>query len=566
MPSRHRTKPALEVIHGEFPGRIYPLEGDINVIGRDLRCQVVLSRKFVSRKHARILRGPSGFEIEDLESNCGTFVEGVRIRSRVPLRDRFQIKIGNYSFVFHLPEILVTDSEESGSTILGTLDATRPAGAGESSVRPEEKLRHVLEITRKLGESLALADVLEKTLESLFKIFPQADRGFVLLREGAKIDFTPRAIRFRGQETGNLTISRTILKHVLEDCQGILSSDTTLDDRFDECQSVLGTIRMMICVPLIGAGTKGQPQGILQLDTHEERGTFTRDDLDLLFAVAGQVCVAVENARLHARLIEQTQVEQESQDARDVQMALLPERTPELPGYSFWDCYEPAQFVGGDYFDYLPQAVPEPQGESAPRRWVLAVGDVAGKGMAAAILMARLSAEVRLFTLTTSEPTRIVERLNRDFCLRAIGSRFITLLLVLVDADTHQMHVVSAGHAGPMIRRGDRTVEVIGEGTPGPPLGVTEGAVYVTTTTTLEPGDMVLLYTDGLIDATDAANRRFGIDRLRQLLALLPLGASHVGEAIISAVRQHATGAPSSDDITFLCFERRPEPVELTTS
>jgi serine phosphatase RsbU (regulator of sigma subunit)/pSer/pThr/pTyr-binding forkhead associated (FHA) protein len=564
MPKGSRTTPTLLTIHGETPGKVYELDRDSILIGRDLACDIVLSRKFVSRKHARIVRGPSGFEIEDLGSNCGTILEGERISDRVPLKDGHHIKIGNYLFVFNLPPVLVTDNDDSSSTIIGVLEAARPERAAGSAVHPEEKLRHVLEISRKLGESLQLDAVLEKTLETLFKIFPQADRGFVLLKEGETVDLTPRAIKFRGGETGSLAISRTILSHVLNEGKAILSSDAASDRRFEPSQSIVGMIRMMMCVPLLDPGRT--PKGILQLDTREERGRFTQEDLDLLVAVASQVSVAVENARLHAALIEQTQIEQESQDAHEVQIALLPEQRPELPGYEFWDYYEPARYVGGDYFDYLPLAHADDQAE-APRRWLLAVADVAGKGMPAALLMARLSAVVRLFTLTMSDPARIVERLNRDLCHRATGERFITFLLVLVDAESHRLCVVSAGHSGPIIRRGDDRLEIVGEGQAGPPLGINEGAVYSASGVSIEPGDLVLLSTDGLIEAMDASGRCFGIDRVQQTFQGAPRGATKVGEAILRAVRRHASGCPQSDDITLLCFERlAPTPTPTSTS
>jgi len=554
MPNGRSPTPTLMTIHGETPGKIYDLDREATIIGRDLGCDIILSRKFISRRHARIVRNFDGFQIEDLQSNCGTLVDGTRIVGRVPLRDGQNIKIGNYLFVFHFPAIQVRDGEETSSTILGVLEVTRPHLGPDTPVPTREKLRQVLEITRKLGESLNLEDVLEKTLDSLFKFFPQADRGFVLLKQGENVDFNPRAIKFRPGVSGNLTISRTILKLVFNEGKAILSSDLANDRRFEMSQSLVGTIRMMMCVPLLDA--QRQPGGILQIDTCDDRGTFTEDDLDLLVAIASQVSVAVENARLHSVLIAQSQIEQESQDAQEVQLALLPERRPELPGYEFWDYYEPARFVGGDYFDYLPLAHSDAQGSAPPRRWLVALGDVAGKGMPGALLMARLSAEVRLFTLTMSEPAAIVERLNRDFCHRAIGDRFITFLLVMIDADAHRITVVSAGHAGPLIRRSDDSLEILGESQALTPLGVAETAVYKTASAALGPGDMVLLYTDGLIDSSDAANKPFTLDRLKQTFREVPRGARSAGEEIIRAVRQHSSNCPQGDDITVLCFGR----------
>jgi serine phosphatase RsbU (regulator of sigma subunit)/pSer/pThr/pTyr-binding forkhead associated (FHA) protein len=553
------------MIHGETPGKVFELSRENTLIGRDVGCNIILSQKFVSRRHSMIIRGADGVAIEDLGSHCGTVVEGQRIVTRVALKDGYNIKIGNYLFIFSLPSVQINENEDPSSTIIGVLDVARPEDVSGSPVNAREKLRHVLEISSKLGESLRLEDVLDKTLECLFKIFPQADRGFVLLSRGGAIDYTPRAIRFRERETGNLTISRTILNHVLNGGKAILSSDAASDRRFESSHSIVGAIRMMMCVPLLDVERK--LRGILQIDTSDDRGRFTQEDLDLLVAVASQVSVAVDNAQLHTTSIEQTQIEQEAVDANEVQLALLPERRPSLPGYDFWDYYEPARFVGGDYFDYLPVVSPDAQGNVASRRWWLAVGDVAGKGMPAALLMARLSAEVRLIALTMTDPLRIVERLNRDFCHRSLGERYITFLLVLVDTESHRITAVSAGHPGPIIRRGDDSLEILGEGDRlrkaddlARPLGVTHDSVYTASSASLEPGDLVVLYTDGLIEALDVTEHDFGLARLMQTLQSVPRGVATAGREIIRAVRQHSAGCPQSDDITLLCFQRLGSP------
>src|SRR5262249_8666368 len=156
---------------GETPGKVYELVGESTMIGRDLGCDIVLSRKFVSRKHARIIRTSDGYHIEDLESNCGTQVEGDRIGRPVPLRDGQHIKIGNYLFLYNAPAVMVTDSDERSSTIIGVLELGKPTEVPDSTVHPRERLQLVLDISRRLGESLHLEDVLEKTLDSLFKLF-----------------------------------------------------------------------------------------------------------------------------------------------------------------------------------------------------------------------------------------------------------------------------------------------------------------------------------------------------------------------------------------------------------
>ena len=310
----------------------------------------------------------------------------------------------------------------------------------------------------------------------------------------------------------------------------------------------------MMCVPLWDR--ERRPVGVMQIDTRDEHGQFGEDDLELLVAVAGPVSVAIENARLHEIAVKQADMEREAQDARAVQLAIIPEKKPHLPGYEFWHFYEPARSVGGDYFDCRPIPRSETPFDQPPDRWAVAIGDVSGKGMPAALLMARLSSEVRLLIQTELDPARVVDRLNRHLCASRTDERFITFLLVLLEGERHELRVVNAGHMGPMIRRSDGRIEVIGEEQSGPPLGIMEDHVYGAMISSVSPGDVVLLYTDGVNEALDNEGRLFGIERLKQTLATAPTEVGKVGESILNAVRHHVAGRTQSDDITLLCFGR----------
>ena len=212
--------------------------------------------------------------------------------------------------------------------------------------------------------------------------------------------------------------------------------------------------------------------------------------------------------------------------------------------------------MGGDYFDYRPIPRSETLFDQPPDRWAVAIGDVSGKGMPAALLMAQLSSEVRLLIQTELDPARVVDRLNRDLCVSRTDERFITFLLVLLDGERHELMVVNAGHMGPMIRRSDGRIEVIGEEQSGPPLGIMEDQEYEAMITSINSGDVVLLYTDGVNEALDNEERLFGIELLKQTLATAPTEVGKVGESILNAVRHHVAGRTQSDDITLLCFGR----------
>jgi serine phosphatase RsbU (regulator of sigma subunit)/pSer/pThr/pTyr-binding forkhead associated (FHA) protein len=533
------------MLKGETPGRTFPLNNEATTIGRDAACEIVLTDSQVSKRHARIIRKDGGFDIEDLQSTNGTRVGDLILTEIRRLEDGDHIEVGGIVLVF-------TESDEA---ILKTLDASSRTDPQIIQVRPEEKLHAILELAKDLGGTIDLDGVLGQVLETLFRILPQAERGFILLRGERTNDLILGASKLREASTVSPVFSRTIFNHVTNEGQAVLCEDIGADDRFGDSPSVKESqIRTMMCVPLWDR--ERHSIGVLQIDTRNEHGRFDEEDLELLVAVAGPVSVAIENARLHEIAIKLRDMEREAQDARAVQLALIPEKTPQVPGYQFWHYYEPARSVGGDYFDYRPLPRSGSPLDQPPERWAIAIGDVSGKGMPAALLMARLSSEVSLLVQTEPDPSRVVEVLNRNLCASRTEDHFITLLLVVLDGERHELTVLNAGHMGPMIRRSSRSIQVIGEEQAGPPLGIMEEHVCEAVTASLGIGDVVLLYTDGGNEALDKEGRLFGIERLKQTLATAPLDAGNVGQAILDAIHQHAGGRAQSDDITILCFGR----------
>jgi sigma-B regulation protein RsbU (phosphoserine phosphatase) len=257
-------------------------------------------------------------------------------------------------------------------------------------------------------------------------------------------------------------------------------------------------------------------------------------------AIAGPVGVVIENTRLHELAVKQARMEREARDARAVQLALVPKRTPSLPGYRFWHFHEPARYVGGDYYDYRPLP-----GSPASDRWAVVIGDVTGKGMAAALLITRLSSEVALLLQIEPDPARAVERLNRSLCEAGIDDKPITFLLVAFDGERHELTLVNAGHPAPLLRRTDGSVEELPMAD-GLMRGVEPGAAYEASRFGMQPGEVVVLYTDGITDAGEGSRDGFGVDRLRQALGGAPPGAEQVGEAIparaVCLVCFHGTG------------------------
>jgi serine phosphatase RsbU (regulator of sigma subunit) len=540
----------------------YELTRDETVLGRLPECDIQLQSNMVSRRHARVVRRGNDFLLEDLGSGNGSFVNGKRIAEATRLRHDDRVKFGPVLLRFESDnpdddngsgfrtavddafDLDVTGDEVS-STIMGAVGAT--GGFGLLDVQPQAKLKAVLDLSRALVGTHDVEGLLPKMLDSLFAIFPHADRGCVLLRDDASGRMIPRAIKHRrGEMDESVKISRTVLQQVLEQKQAILSADAASDSRFQASESISAlTIRSMMCVPLLGVS--GEPLGVINIDTQNPLAQFKKEDLDIMIAVAGQAALSYESARLIASHVEKLKQDAEMGIARNVQRALLPERMPELEGYEFFAAYEAAQAVGGDYYDVI---------ELPDGRIGLAFGDVAGKGVPASLVMSRLSSAVRNIVEFVPDVSEAVGRINNHMCAKAVEGRFVTFVLVVLDPARHTMSVVNAGHMSPLVRHADGTVEELDETATGVPLGVVDDFEYQAVQSTLKPGDCVVIYTDGVSEAMNPAGQLYGLDRLRSFVGRSIAPPSQIGTAIREDVKQHASGRAQNDDITLMVFGR----------
>jgi len=533
------------------------------VLGRLPECDIQLQSSMVSRKHARVVRVGDEYMFEDLGSGNGSFVNGKRIEGPVALKHDDRLKVGPILMRFEadgaaqqrakspLAETdafnldVTGDDDDISSTIMSSLGATGPFGMLD--VQPAAKLKAVLEISRAMVGTHDIEKLLPKVLDSLFEIFPHADRGCILLKDETSGRMVPRAIKHRrGDADDSVKISRTILQQVLENKQAILSADAASDSRFRASESISSlTIRSMMCVPLLSLA--GEPLGVINIDTQNPLAQFKVDDLELMVTVAGQAALSYESARLLASHVEKQKQDAEMDIARRVQHALLPEQMPQIPGYEFFATYEAAQAVGGDYYDIV---------ELRDGRICLAFGDVAGKGVPASLVMSRLSSAVRNIVEYVSDAADAVTRLNNHMCAKAVEGRFVTFILALLDPKKHKLSVVNAGHMSPLIRRESGEVIEFDDSTVGVPLGVVEGFTYQAVERKLEPHDTIVIYTDGVSEAMNPNSDLYTIERLQSFVQQHTARAGELGPMIREDVKQHAAGRPQNDDITLMVFGR----------
>jgi len=461
------------------------------------------------------------------------------------------------NFLTNLPEISEPKSEIS--TVHHTI-ATQSARQ-LLELQPSDRLRVLLEISTTLARNLDLDTLLPQIADTLYSVFKQADRCFII-QVDERNRLYAKVFRARRQNADD-RFSRTIIRRCLDSMSAYLSEDASSDQLLEAAQSIAEfRIRSVMCVPLVNS--QGVATGAIQLDTQDITKKFREDDLKMLTIVANLASVSVEKAQTHIALMAQQKVQNEIELAKKVQLGFLPQFPPVVEGYEFYGFYSAAQTVGGDYYDYIRL----PDGRIA-----VVLGDVAGKGVAASLLMAKLSAESRFCVLTQPDPAKAISLLNELLCKGGIGDRFVTLVAAIVDPVQHTITVVNAGHMTPFVYK-HATCEFceceVGD-TIGFPLGIMEESEYSSATFPIEVGDCIALFTDGVTDAMNPEGVGFEFEGLRKCIRIEPekklnsdTRPTALGERIIQAVRSHASGRAQNDDIALVCFGRI-DPKQKTT-
>lgn len=534
----------------------YNLTAEATVLGRLPECTIQLQSNMVSRRHAEVFAKDGKYFVQDLGSGNGTFLNGKKLEGDSPLRHNDRLKLGPMLFRFEDPSEDGSDSgsawnqneifsEGEQSTIMGS--ASNLDGFGMLDVQPEAKLKGVLEISRNLAGSVEVESILPKILDTLFRIFPGTDRGIILLKENHTERLIPTAQKHRNpSEDASVKLSRTVLNKVLSDKAGILSADASSDQQFSAAESISAlSIRSMMCVPILDL--QGEPMGVINLDTQNPISQFKQDDLEILLAIAGQAAITLANARLYASHLEKQKQDSEMKIAQNVQMALLPDHLPVIEGYSFFASYESAQAVGGDYYDCF--TLPDNQ-------VVVSFGDVAGKGVPASLVMSRIASIVQCTMRHETNVEKAILTINNLMCSNSIEGRFVTYVLAVIDLNSHEITLANAGHMSPIVRKPDGTLEEFDDDAIGIPIGVMEGYPFDVVKYTLNPGETVVIYTDGVSEAMNSAEELYSIERLKELISKGSGDPEELGIQIREDVRKHADGHPQNDDITLMTFGR----------
>ncbi len=511
----------------------------------------------LSRNHLLFEEINGEWTVRDLGSKNGTMVNNSRLAAvhRLAAGDRVTaghlvIEFGDAAARLAETVVFVPDrvtSTPSTATVVtnleGALAGKMAAATGGSVASVQTSLagdRHVKALVR-AGRELAGHRPLNELFEVILDLAVDgvnASRGVLMTVE--KSGLTVRAARGEG-----FRISAAVRDRVLEEKASLLVRDVEMDDAFrDRLSIVEHKVRSIMAVPL---QTNQQVLGLIYLDISELGREFLPEDLGLLTVMANVAAIRIE----HARLAEVEAAEQaharEMQQAAEIQRQLLPAGAPSVDGLDIAGYNAPCLTVGGDYFQFQ---------EQRDGRMVIMVGDVAGKGMSAALLMSHLQATIQVLLEDLADAGSMVTRLNSLIASRCPGNRFITFFVGVFSPSREEIVYCNAGHNPPLVIRADGRVETLKGG--GIILGVLPKAKYEEYRCELDRGDTVVLFSDGVTEASRPETmEEFGEEKLGALLSgMRTQSAEMMVDAVKEAVAAWSAGAPPFDDITLVIARR----------
>jgi serine phosphatase RsbU (regulator of sigma subunit) len=342
--------------------------------------------------------------------------------------------------------------------------------------------------------------------------------------------------------------SRSLEHEVAEKSQSALVLDALTDERFAAAESILSSgVRSLIAAPLLGpAGS----EGMIVLSSRIHLRRFSEPDLELLTALASVAALRIRNLALAEEGARRRELEKEMAIARQIQLTLLPEQLPEIPGYAVFACNDASRAVSGDFYEFQKRDETDEE--------VIVIADVSGKGMAASLLAASFDA-LLMGPIEVGHTTDLIcSRVSRRLFMKTPPERYVTAFICALDPKSGRLSYTNAGHNAGLLVRANGSVQRLEAN--GMPIGLFPGVEYERAEVTLEPGDLVMLYTDGITEAANPQGDEFGLDRLQEVVcryAAEPLVALAV--AIETAVEVFADGTPFGDDRTLVMLRREPE-------
>jgi serine phosphatase RsbU (regulator of sigma subunit) len=562
----------------KYPDRApdhFPLGRLRMTIGRSARNDLCIPDPFASRVHAEVRREGDEYLLQDLGSANGTVYNGATVEGVIRLTVGGRIQIGETEIIFDdgtynssMGATMITDNSGSSlpeatialasgdRTTSGLLEAiegarTKPEHISAATAAAPAKSGDLLALISKVGITLLASATLNETLEQIvslvFEAVP-ADRCLIMMRDEGAEDLRVAVARLRDRvgEVGEIRVSRNVLDEVVIRGKSVLTSDAQHDPRFASGTVVLQGVRSVLAVPL---GVAEKVFGIIYADSPIAEGRFTEDHLKVLTTLASVAAIRVENTRLIEARLDRERLERELALASEIQQRFQPTAPPHVPGYELQGISFPCYEIGGDYYDFIHRE---------DGRLVIALGDVSGKGTAAALLMSSLHAAVHAQSGSHDSLVATISAVNRYLADNIPANRFVTLFYAELDPQSGALSFLNAGHNPPLIVHSAGTVEQLASG--GLPLGIKTDADYREGRTQLQPGDVLVIYSDGVTEAVSPSGEEFGATRLYEVVSRnIDASAAGIRDRIESSLTKFSQGTSAADDITLVIVKRTAE-------
>ncbi|HKZ79001.1 MAG TPA: SpoIIE family protein phosphatase [Pyrinomonadaceae bacterium] len=548
-------KPALLRIVDQFGvDRLVPVKKRVFTIGRSLENDLHLLSNSVSRDHAAIVYDNDTYYLVDKGSKSGLFINGQRV-TRCELHHQDKIGVGGHEGQVEFLEETLRPIVESADGL--NLSHSRRAAA-VSAKEELQRLARYVEVNQAFKFSLTLDDVLCLIVDAAIEM-ADAERGCLLLRnDGDQLEFKIARDNKRNLLSGpEFQLSRTVVSEAFDEKRTVVVKDYLEGDQNTRHSVFNLNLRSIVCVPLrhfqISENGVNSTEmathkiiGVLYVDSRKAHGEFSKSALTLLESLAFEASKSLESMRLMQQEQEKMQLEHEFATAREVQLALLP-TTFEQPAHFEVSAHSiPCRYVGGDFYDLFTLQ---------DGRSVVILGDVSGKGISAALLASMAQGVIQAQFNSGLSLQEVLASLNRVLVGKSDEKRFLTLFCALIASDG-AVSFINAGHNPPILFRSGGAIEYLSSGSMM--LGAFDFAEYHPNNTKLEPGDVLVIFSDGVTEAVNQANELFGELRLERLVRKSAgLNAQGIKDRITQGVLNFTEGLSQRDDTTLLVLKMR---------
>ena len=516
-------------------------------IGRQAGNELTLRDSRISRQQAQITSVNGAMVLEDLGSRHGTYINGEKsLRHELQPKDRVDFGMADSYKLIYLGE---------GATIEELVERVE-APAPASGSKELYHLGVLLEVARTLGTGLSLEDVLTSVVDAAIRL-TRTERGVLLLANdsGELQMIVARDAQHGTLRPDQLQVSQSVVKKVAQTRRELIVSDTG-EDGMNQQESVARLeLHTVVAIPVDKlpvietldatiSTRQGELLGVLYLDSHVPSSAFSDLDREVLRTLAREAATVVENARLFASSRAKQRLDHEIEIASQIQKNLLPKSMPNLPNLAVAGSTLSCHSVGGDCFDVI---------ELGGGRHGFFVGDVSGKGISAALLATLLQGVFFTTAAMDISLPGVFSRVNQYLCERSGEDRYATVFYGILDK-MGRFEYVNAGHVPPLLKRKKGGLE--GLGSANFPVGMFPEAEYQSSRIQVDPGDFLVIYTDGVSEASNTQNDLFEEVRLRQIVEdFKGEDVNQLGDAIREGMRVFTQGAAQSDDITILVIE-----------